>query len=687
MSSFLNKNKFKNKFFRVAVKALVFSFFCFAILSINFNDRGNLNFGISEVNAIGPSNVIGYFASKWAADNAAEVADVVLNPIDSLLLSVLMLMGILVKVAVFLFEIVVNPKLFDMLFRDNGKTIFEIWSFIRDFLNIFFILILLFSAFATVFQVSKYHIKNIILMVILMALLVNFSWPITRVIVDFSNVTMYFLIEEMIGDPNGTTAKVGALSKLSDIMVPEDFAKAAGEKDTTYLLLSIMVMFIFGLTLLAYAGVLLVRVIALVILLIFSPIGFVAAAFPSTSGYSKKWWDALFKYAFNGPILIFMLIVAIKILEVIGGSGIGGDGLNLKNLISQKGLENELNSIAKSIAVFVIPIMILWTALTTAGKAGDSVSAGISNKVKGWGDASGKWARKRAVRLPSYAGRTTDFTMGLAGKYAGDGKAGKFLRSRPFATSEGFARGKIQKGKDVWGKMEKERTRAVERAKAGAIGELAVAKQKDTEIREKTKKLKDDKTSMTSALKELEIANDRGNENDAQAVRTYIATMKDGITSSEDLKTAVEGFGSNHKDIEKLLNTATKDAYFDTSDTVYKDLRENFERMGNEGKNALKILNNKMLDTNGADKIVKGGGDIEMFKGIQADILAKQKKLFEEIRSGGSGGQHGADLNQIKTMLANKMQTAPSFEIKFKEKANSDILTIAENQGITGPNI
>lgn len=504
MSSFLNKNKFKNKYFRVAFGVL---FFCVLLF-------GFFNFNRQYCHADLTSSQYG---TRKILDSNSDFNNNVsagsnLNPsnwIPNLLLEILRFFGWLVKGAVFLFEIAVNPDFFDKLFRDNGQAIFEMWKFIRDFLNIFFILILLFSAFATVFQVSKYHIKNIILWVVLMALLVNFSWPVTRVIIDLSNVTMYFMIDEMLADPNKTTAKIGALSNLSYIMVPEDYTKVAGTKDITYLFLAIVVVFIFGMTLLAYAGVLLIRVIVLVILLVFSPVGFVAAAFPSTSGYSKQWWDKLFKYAFNGPILIFMLIVAIKMMEAIGKSGIGEN--ELKDLITQEGLKNNLNDMAQTIAFFAIPIMILWTALVTAGKAGDAGSAWVSNKVQGWSNNVHKWAPKYAGKMGHYTGRGVDMAVsGMSG--------GKY---RPYAASRGYLKGLKEQAKyKVITQPEEAYKAKVEEAEALAktkplgskrLGEKfgdksAMQNLENKRVAEAKKKFKDDNTDFDSLVK---IASDK----------------------------------------------------------------------------------------------------------------------------------------------------------------------------------
>lgn len=87
-----------------------------------------------------------------------------------------------VTVAVALFGFAVNADLISgptgLL---NHPEIYELWKFIRDFCNIFFILMLLIGAFSMVFQLSSYNAKKTLLSIILMALFVNFSFPLSGI--------------------------------------------------------------------------------------------------------------------------------------------------------------------------------------------------------------------------------------------------------------------------------------------------------------------------------------------------------------------------------------------------------------------------------------------------------------------------------------------------------------------------
>ena len=107
-----------------------------------------------------------------------------------LLYGVFVMVGWFASIAITIFGWAINP---DYISGDSGllnrSSIYEMWKFIRDFFNLFFILTLLYTAFTIVFQVAKDY-KKTLLSLVMAALFVNFSFPITRVIIDVTNVPM-----------------------------------------------------------------------------------------------------------------------------------------------------------------------------------------------------------------------------------------------------------------------------------------------------------------------------------------------------------------------------------------------------------------------------------------------------------------------------------------------------------------
>ncbi|MCX6763640.1 MAG: hypothetical protein NTZ97_02810 [Candidatus Moranbacteria bacterium] len=305
-----------------------------------------------------------------------------LHPVDCSLLSVLKAESQFLDLAGALFSAIVNPEMVRNI-MDN-RINYTIWSQVRDFLNLAFILVLLFCAFATIFQVEKYSFRSILFRTIIMALLVNFSYPIVRVIIDFSNVLMYTLINTLLvksTDINSFASSMARDAGLGDIIkniVP-------GKADTSYLIMLVIFFFIFMITLLSISILLVIRTIVLTILIIFSPVAFVGAIIPSSKSEKAlkvgQFWDYLFKYSFFGPIQIFMLYVATSMMQKIGatwgstGHKFTTDPYTASNVIG-------------AFTFYAIPIVILWIGIGFA----QSMSIAGAETVKRRAKQFGKWA-------------------------------------------------------------------------------------------------------------------------------------------------------------------------------------------------------------------------------------------------------------------------------------------------------
>lgn len=295
--------------------------------------------------------------------------------INCFLLIILRFLALILEAAAVLFNWIINPD--NMTAIIDNKIVYSTWATVRDILNIAFILVLLFSAFATVFQVDKYSYKNLLRTLVIMALLVNFSYPITRFIIDFSNSMMYYLLSiSGASDLNSNFAEtIGHESTLGTII----YQKATA--DTAYLLASVIFLWIFTITILIIAGLFVIRAVALALLVIFSSLAFTGSIVPFLSKYSSQWWDYLFKYAFFGPVMIFMLVVATSMMKAIKLAG-------YSNMQSIAGTQSSSPSIVAAMAFFAIPIIILWGGINFAQSMsliGADAVIGRGKKVVGWG--------------------------------------------------------------------------------------------------------------------------------------------------------------------------------------------------------------------------------------------------------------------------------------------------------------
>jgi len=331
------------------------------------------------------------------------------DPVDCSLLHILKFEGYMLSASATLFGYITDPdKLTSII---DNEIIYTTWKFVRDMLNFVFIMVLLFSAFSTIFQVEKYSYKKILLTLVLMALLVNFSFPVVRFIIDVSNVLMYTLLNNLfpeIKEGGEIFTQLLDKSSLSSIIKPAGIE--AKEIDLSYLIMAIIFVFVFMVNLLTIAVLLLIRAIALAILIIFSPIAFVGAILPKGTGkevtnYSNQYWDSLFKYALFGPIMIFMLSVATKMMQSMEKIKEG-----MKPYATyQTGVDQQ--DFITSVAFFCIPTVIIWIGIGIAqsmGIAGGSAITGKAKGLMGWagktfsGYRLGAWGVKKAEEGAKY---------------------------------------------------------------------------------------------------------------------------------------------------------------------------------------------------------------------------------------------------------------------------------------------
>lgn len=368
--------------------------------------------------------------------------------INCILVYILRFMGMLLSAAITLFGAIVDVNVFNQVLGQN-PVIYQMWAFIRDILNVAFVLALLFSAFCTIFQVEKYSYRALLKTIIIMALLVNFSFPIARVIIDFANVIMYFFIQNLgFTKGNGIWASFADNSALGKIITGTKVTA-----DTSYMIAAIVFIFIFAVTIFMIAILLLIRVIALAILVIFSSIGFVGSIVPFLSDKAREWWNALFKYSFFGPIMIFMVYIALKMMEKI--ANLQGQFGNIAT--SQT---SESPSFIGALAFFLIPIVILWAGVNAAQNMSIAGASAVVGRGRRFMGNVGRWTYRAPFRGAGWTARQTGIPGGVQQRWTRWKKEGRLFGSNVREEREAFFAGpkerealqrkKIKEVRDKW---------------------------------------------------------------------------------------------------------------------------------------------------------------------------------------------------------------------------------------------
>lgn len=283
---------------------------------------------------------------------------------------------------------------------NNLKPLSETWRVVRDIANIGFIFLLLYAAINTIIgRASDY--QKIVVNVIVVALLINFSLFFTRVVIDASNIlAITFYDASVPGALLGQQPESNALAgKAINTGLSNQFMRYLNLQNLwnvkeSFDYRGIITIGLFGSILLlvtafvffAAAMMFIVRYAVLLLVLILSPLAMVSYILPQAEGVRKKWMDALVGQAFFAPIFLFFTWISLRILDgVMLAFGAATDTNGNPVIIKEKltGLvigENPLDLDAFQLILnFIIAIVLMVSALTIskdwANKAGNGMSS------------------------------------------------------------------------------------------------------------------------------------------------------------------------------------------------------------------------------------------------------------------------------------------------------------------------
>ncbi len=318
------------------------------------------------------------------------------------------------------------------------------WSTIRDFINVAFIFVLLFSAISIILQNDKYGLQKTVTKVVIAAMLLNFSLFFTKVVIDLSNILalqFYARILDMSkqrgADPTNIDAglstglrKAIGLESLwsgTGTDTAKSYAATAGEKNDAVGPYQLIVISIFGgIFLLVFAFVLfmatiqfLIRTIVLIFLLITSPIGFLGGAIPGLENVSSDWLKRLKNNAIFAPAYMAIMYIACQMIFSKAEGAITG-GSNLKSLF----LLNDKGAAIGMAFWYAIVIGFLLAAQVGARKFADSFGSSFTGKAEKW---------FKSAPLLRYTGATAMARIGVgnAARVISESRIAKRLATTP----------------------------------------------------------------------------------------------------------------------------------------------------------------------------------------------------------------------------------------------------------------
>lgn len=211
-----------------------------------------------------------------------------------------------------------------MLSIDNSKDMVapkfvdEAWTVVRDFSNMLFIFVLLYTGIMTMF--GGYDWKKVVIRVVVVALLINFSLFFTKVVIDAGNV-LAIGVKSGIGNESLSAGLVDAFKPQRFLVVAASADKGSDQA------LNAIIVFIIAAVVSGFAAyyffkaalLFFGRLLGFWFLMIVSPFVFVSTALPA-GDQMKKWFSSLLGLTFAAPVFLFLVYLLTMIISA-------GDGI------------------------------------------------------------------------------------------------------------------------------------------------------------------------------------------------------------------------------------------------------------------------------------------------------------------------------------------------------------------------
>jgi len=215
----------------------------------------------------------------------------------------------------------------------GGKNIERIWRAMLSIANILLVIAFMFIIFSqsSSLGLSNYGIKKMLPRLIIAAILMNLSFYICAIAIDFSNIIGGSIMGFLLGSDNTIASSVTAATGDGN-----SFLYSAGSATATAAIgvgLVILLFCFFGPILLGFLIVLIAlvgRQVILLALVLVSPLAFVAWLLPNTEKYFKKWSDLFLQLLIIYPVVMTIFGASLLLSNLLGATGadlpLGGSG-------------------------------------------------------------------------------------------------------------------------------------------------------------------------------------------------------------------------------------------------------------------------------------------------------------------------------------------------------------------------
>ncbi len=216
-------------------------------------------------------------------------------------------------------RISLSPEFISIPYTTGNDFVSYGWSIVRDFVNMFFIIVLIIIGLSTSLQVETYRWQKTLPRLVAVALLINFTPVFLGVFIDAANMMMNYFVSS-IGEES---IFVMRMRGLYDVMA-SNLANAPWTSFTGGIITPVAMSVIFtlfntltGIIYGLYGILFAMRYVVIWLLVIISPFGFFCYILPATQPFFRYWWRLFIWWCIAGIAAAFFLYLGEIMFQYI----------------------------------------------------------------------------------------------------------------------------------------------------------------------------------------------------------------------------------------------------------------------------------------------------------------------------------------------------------------------------------
>lgn len=355
-------------------------------------------------------------ASSDAVTGPTWALDVVLTPLTTILDYIAA--GI-VKLTLVIMEMILIPILNYNSFS-TSPIIGLGWSLVRDVMNMFVIISLLFIAIFTIVGNHRAHWEQQLPQLFLAVIFMNFSRTICGILIDISQVVMFTFVNALLDIAAGNFAQLFGLQefgKYANQDILTSINNGTGLSTSSQFVAAFLRIPLYGAIfaiLLLLALAFLYRIVILWVLVILSPatflLGGLKGVFGQAAGDHAQWWGKFTGALLMGPILTFFLWLSLAAAS--SGSIAQSENFPTPQNAQSYGLSLEVFD-SSHLTSLILALILLIAGMQIAGEQSSKVG-GLAGQMinEGMGQRVVSGALRAPFQAGAYAGRKADVYAG-----------------------------------------------------------------------------------------------------------------------------------------------------------------------------------------------------------------------------------------------------------------------------------